>query len=79
MEDLLVSQWFVVGGSVEYLSVRRGSVVGDQWAGGALVGGSVVGASVRRWRTCWWFGGGLSVVGDLSLIGGFVTRRKVIR
>ena len=43
MEDLLVSQWLVVGGSVEYLSVSRRSVVGSHWVSGALVSGSVVG------------------------------------
>ena len=56
-----------VGMSVEHLSVGRWSVLSGQWVGGAL---------------CRWVGGRLSVVagwllvvGGLSMVGGFVTRR----
>ena len=59
----------MIDGAVEHLLVGRWSVVGgsvehllvNQW-------------SVGRWRTCWWVGGRLPVVGGLSLIGGFVIR-----
>ena len=59
--------------------MSHGSVVGDQFS---LVGGSVEDLSagrwsVGRWRTCRWDGGRLSVVRGLTVVVGFVIRRKV--
>ena len=68
MEDLSVGRWSIVGGSVVHLSVgrRRLSVVSGSVEDLSVVGG--------RWRTWRLVGGRLSVVGNLSVVGGFVIR-----
>ena len=45
-----------------------------RWVGGRPVTGLVVSCrlSVGRWKTYRWVGGRLSVVGSLSVVGGFV-------
>ena len=72
-------------------TVLGGLVVGGGWVGGTLVGGSVVGCwcwsvgkalvsdrwSMAWWRTCWWVGGRLLVVGDLSVVGGFLIHHLI--
>ena len=49
---------------MEDLSLGWWSAVGCRWVGGWW--------SVGRWKTCPWVGGRLSVVGSLSVVGGFV-------